>query len=157
MWWDLLKLNFISFLKTLVLVSASVWGVFIQMRACAHGGQRHWIPWSWGYRPFWVTWCGCWESNSGPLQEQYTHLVTKPPVKPGVGVGRVMGFLGGAECDGTLSSGNNLVATLLDPQQFRLPSQDLHNNVAIPIPSQRERGIVRPHPSPKDLQKFNGC
>ena len=27
-----------------------------------------------GYRRLYDAWCGCWELNSGPLEEQYTFL-----------------------------------------------------------------------------------
>jgi hypothetical protein len=31
--------------------------------------KRRWCSWIWGHRPLCTAWCGCWELNSGPLQE----------------------------------------------------------------------------------------
>ena len=50
------------------------------MRVCARGTcmhavptearRGHQIPWSWSYSCLWGNGCGCWDLNSGPLQEQ---------------------------------------------------------------------------------------
>jgi hypothetical protein len=38
-------------------------------------GQKR-VHWKWSYRWLWATWCGYWESNLDPLQEQQVVLTT---------------------------------------------------------------------------------
>ena len=40
------------------------------------------FPWSKSFRQLWTFICRYWELNSGPLQEQYTLLTTKPSLQP---------------------------------------------------------------------------
>lgn len=44
------------------------------------GQRRHGSPWRWTYRQLWG--CGCWEQNSGPLQEQCTLTVPSHVSRP---------------------------------------------------------------------------
>lgn len=51
---------------------------FIYFSASAWGGQRLWNPRNWSHRQLGTTWCGCWELNLGPLQEQSMLLTSEP-------------------------------------------------------------------------------
>lgn len=52
--------RFILFLILCVCAHAICVGVFLETRGVK-------ISWSWGYRWLWASWCGYWDSNSGPL------------------------------------------------------------------------------------------
>lgn len=43
---------------------------YICVCAPAEARRRHCTPWSQSYRQLWAATYGCWESNSGPLEEQ---------------------------------------------------------------------------------------
>jgi hypothetical protein len=43
-----------------------------------HSRRRHRIPFTGGCEPP----CGCWELNSGPLEEQSVLLITEPSLQP---------------------------------------------------------------------------
>lgn len=68
-----LKISFYS-------VCVCVWCLY--MSTGILGGQRCQIPWSWRYKQLWTSWHGCWELNSGPLQEQCMFLIAEPSLQP---------------------------------------------------------------------------
>lgn len=44
--------------------------------------KRHLTSCSRNYRWSWAHWCGCWESNSNPLEGQHVLLTDEPPLQP---------------------------------------------------------------------------
>lgn len=40
--------------------------------------KGHQMPRTWGYSWLWANWYGCWQPNSGPLQEQVSVLTSEP-------------------------------------------------------------------------------
>ena len=59
------------------------------VRACAtytwvhiETREGHQIPWSWSYRWLWVINMGCYELNSGLLEEEQAFLITKLSLQP---------------------------------------------------------------------------
>ena len=40
------------------------------------------IPWSWCSRRLWATWCGCWDSDLGLMEEQEVFLSSDPCLQP---------------------------------------------------------------------------
>jgi hypothetical protein len=56
------------FFKREIFINVYLW---MQMPTEARGIGA---PYSCSYRQLWAAYCGCWESNSGPLEEQYMVL-----------------------------------------------------------------------------------
>lgn len=65
--------------------------IFLKLRVCEW--RRHicewrcpWRPearppWNRSYRQLWAAWCGCWDSNLSPREEQCALLPTEPPLQ----------------------------------------------------------------------------
>lgn len=52
--------------------------VCVFMWVCSYEcrSERYWILWNWTYKCLWARWCGCWELNFHPLEEQYMHALS---------------------------------------------------------------------------------
>jgi hypothetical protein len=57
------------------------WGRYKQAQVPTES-RGIWYPWIWSCRQLWASCCGCWELNSGPLQEWYILLTSEASLWP---------------------------------------------------------------------------